>query len=512
MGNYGLKYNQIGQSVEVGGFETYKCKMTDYINFETVENEEKLFEKNFNSEEGEYYISLKERVRDSNGIDFGSFCRQAKYKTKYRVCVAIYKKNSDSNELYFVTDGDEIDEMIERYVTVSSLMEKILLIKIEETLEEKLEIKEDQKVETENHEKENKDLEILLNEKLEIEEDEEGNKDLDIELKEKLEIKEDQKVETENHEKENKDLEILLNEKLEIEEDEKERKFNQLSSTDFDNDKTTSSLIKNFNQHGSSKRIWILISLGLGNFAFLGSMFMLDQVVQTIISCVFSIGKLIWNYFKYGEQLGPDEINKFLFHEIAPNLVTGIVVGFVFGFIQLIFAIAIPGPVGLDVGFSFGLLGSILYPNVNMFVKFLFRKWDRGANWNNINSFVDEYQKSKKEKFMKNLKEPALVITDYCNVDFKICVQMEMIRQFKKSYILLSRSETDDHEYVECKRADTSFQKFSFSCPNKPGIYEFRYFAQWPVPIGQIVKSKTFEVKEKIDFKKTQIKAPINDF
>jgi hypothetical protein len=464
MGNYGLKYNQIGQSVEVGGFETYKCKMTDYINFETVENEEKLFEKNFNSEEGEYYISLKERVRDSNGIDFGSFCRQAKYKTKYRVCVAIYKKNSDSNELYFVTDGDEIDEMIERYVTVSSLMEKILLIKIEETLEEK------------------------------------------------LEIKEDQKVETENHEKENKDLEILLNEKLEIEEDEKERKFNQLSSTDFDNDKTTSSLIKNFNQHGSSKRIWILISLGLGNFAFLGSMFMLDQVVQTIISCVFSIGKLIWNYFKYGEQLGPDEINKFLFHEIAPNLVTGIVVGFVFGFIQLIFAIAIPGPVGLDVGFSFGLLGSILYPNVNMFVKFLFRKWDRGANWNNINSFVDEYQKSKKEKFMKNLKEPALVITDYCNVDFKICVQMEMIRQFKKSYILLSRSETDDHEFVECKRADTSFQKFSFSCPNKPGIYEFRYFAQWPVPIGQIVKSKTFEVKEKIDFKKTQIKAPINDF
>jgi hypothetical protein len=58
-------------------------------------------------------------------------------------------------------------------------------------------------------------------------------------------------------------------------------------------------------------------------------------------------------------------------------------------------------------------------------------------------------------------------------------------------------------------RADTPSQKFSFSCPTKPGIYEFRYFAQWPVPIGKIVKSETFKVKKKVDFTTTQVKNKI---
>jgi bifunctional DNA-binding transcriptional regulator/antitoxin component of YhaV-PrlF toxin-antitoxin module len=591
MGNTVLKndgYNPIDQTLTVNDFKTYKCKMTDYLNFETVQVEGKLFEKNFNSEEGMYSMFLKEKVRDSTGIDFGSYCRlSGKYKTKYRVAVETPK-----SELYFVIDGDDENQMMERFTTISSLMEKILHIKIEES---DLESKEDKKVE--------------------IKEDEEGDLDMDIGLKEKLEIKEVEKVEIES----NNDDNYILNEQLETNEENdffqkgKERKFNQLLSTDFDkNNQTTSSLIKNFNKQGRSKRIWnskrdslipgthfaiervgsniigvmnvchhfiyinpneiyhltgdskslatvqklesvedleemlkgegtvwifehmnklpvtlmkqlcenlyksdkntagifhvkdmncehfanfictgifdaaqyekkrnefiefllvnggswflksilgiltfilehslkiseILISLGLGNISFLGSMFMLDQVIQTITSCVFSIGKLIRNYFKYGEELGV------LFQEITPNIVTGIVVGIVFGVIQLIFALAIPGPVGLGIGFAFGLLGSILYPGVNLVVKFMFRRWNIGANWNNINSFVKEFQTSKKEKYMKDVEEPALLITDYCNVDFKICVQMKMIRQFRKSYILLSRSDTDDNEYIECK-------------------------------------------------------------
>jgi hypothetical protein len=78
MGNTVLKndgYNPIDQTFTVNDFKTYKCKMTDYLNFETVQVEGKLFEKNFNSEEGMYSMFLKEKVRDSTGIDFGSYCR-----------------------------------------------------------------------------------------------------------------------------------------------------------------------------------------------------------------------------------------------------------------------------------------------------------------------------------------------------------------------------------------------------------------------------------------------------